>query len=62
MPETEPPDAAAFAGEPTPLLRELLDTLYETDACEICGAGPTGRCNPPDDYLGTCPYGCSPER
>jgi hypothetical protein len=30
--------------------------------CAVCGAGPTGRCDPPDDYEGECPHGCSPER
>jgi hypothetical protein len=30
--------------------------------CVVCGAGPTGRCDPPDDYEGDCPHGCSPER
>ena len=31
-------------------------------ACEVCGAGPTGRCDPPDEYDGDCPHDCSPER
>lgn len=30
--------------------------------CEVCDAGPTGRCDPPDDFDGECPHGCSPER
>jgi hypothetical protein len=30
--------------------------------CEVCGAGPTGRCDPPDSFAGDCPHGCSPER
>jgi hypothetical protein len=34
----------------------------QRDVCEVCGAGPTGRCDPPDDYEGDCPHGCSPER
>lgn len=34
----------------------------EADACEVCGAGPQGRCDPPDDFAGECPHGCSPER
>lgn len=29
---------------------------------EVCGAGPNGRCDPPDDFEGERPHGCSPER
>lgn len=31
------------------------------DHCQVCGASPTGRCDPPDEYDGECPHGCSPE-
>jgi hypothetical protein len=36
--------------------------IREGLCCAVCGAGPTGRCDPPDDYEGECPHGCSPER
>ncbi len=32
------------------------------EPCVVCGAGPQGRCDPPDEYEGDCPHGCSPER
>ncbi len=34
----------------------------DPDLCEVCGAGPSGRCDPPDEYDGDCPHVCSPER
>lgn len=45
------------------LLADALTLPSEgADLCAICGAGPTGRCDPPDEYDGECPHGCSPER
>lgn len=52
-------------------VREQLNTALNAadnagvprfDACVACGAGPTGRCDPPDEHEGECPHGCSPER
>lgn len=34
---------------------------FDDEPCHLCGAGPTGRCELPDDE-DTCPHGCSPER
>lgn len=34
----------------------------DDDACVVCGAGPQGRCDPPNGFDGECPRGCSPER
>lgn len=39
-----------------------FQTNQEERSCHVCGASPSGRCDPPDDYEGECPHGCSPER
>ncbi len=41
---------------------EALVASDLAEQCEVCGAGPTGRCDPPDDFDSECPHGCSPER
>jgi hypothetical protein len=38
-----------------------FDSEVAASTCELCGAGPTGRCDLPEDY-DHCPYGCLPER
>lgn len=38
------------------------DITTVDECCAVCGAGPNGRCDPPDDYESDCPHGCSPER
>lgn len=55
------PEAMLHAGD---YLERLISGVTPplVDACEVCGAGPTGRCDPPDTFDGGCPHGCSPER
>ncbi len=38
-----------------------FDNEVAASTCELCGAGPTGRCDLPEDH-DHCPYGCLPER